>query len=158
MQLWLRRTVLGVFGASALGGGAAACSHPFRHDGWHTPNDEEAAKFKSRAIERIADKLQLGAEQRNKLAALADRLHDQHRALRGSGDPRAELQSLVSDAHFDRWHAQDLVNARLQAVRQHSPAVIAAMAAFYDGLGPTQQQLVRDFLKRRPECAWGRTH
>lgn len=149
MKPWLKRTFVGVFGASALLGGVAACSNaPHGPGGWHARSDEDVARFKLRALEKVGDRLALDVSQKAKLAVLVDRLQEQRLALRGATDPRADLQSLVKDNTFDRWHAQDLVNAKLQAVRDKSPQVVAAMADFYDSLRPDQQQRVREYLNR----------
>lgn len=149
MQLWLKRSFAGVFGASALLGGVTACSTAQRrHGGWQSSGGEEATRFKGQALDKITARLALDAAQKAKLAVLADRLQEQRQALRGSTDPRSEIASLVADESFDRWHAQDLVNAKLQAVRDKSPQLIAAMAEFYDSLTPEQQRKVREFLQR----------
>lgn len=149
MKPWLKRTFVGLFGASALLGGVTACSNASHgHGGWHAMGEEDIAKYKSRAVEKVADKLALDAAQKAKLGVLFDRLQEQRAALRGMNDPRRDLQSLVKDGTFDRWHAQDLVNGKLNAVREKSPQVIAALAEFYDGLKPEQQQKVREFLQR----------
>ena len=149
MQPWLRRTFVGIFGASALMGGVAACSsHTHGYHGWHAANDEDHAKYKARLVEKAASKLELDAAQKARLAVLLDRLDEQRAALRGAADPRKEVLSLIDDGTFDRWHAQDLVNARIQAVRDKSPQVIAAMGEFYDSLRPEQQARVREFVQR----------
>ena len=151
MKPWLKRTFVGLFGATALLGGVTACSHAgsYGRGAWHAGmTEEDAAKFKSRAVQKVSEKLELNADQQAKLGILIDRLHEQHLALRGNGDPRADLQALVKDATFDRWHAQDLVNAKLMAVRDKSPQIIAAMGDFYDSLTPQQQEKVRELLQR----------
>jgi protein CpxP len=149
MKPWLKRTFVGIFGASALVGGMAACSHGMHgHGSWQSMSDEDVAKFKARAADKIAGKLELDAAQKAKFTVLMDRLQEQRSALRGSGDPRADVAALIKDGSFDRWHAQDLVNAKLIAVRDKSPQVIAAMGDFYDSLRPEQQQKVRDYLQR----------
>jgi periplasmic protein CpxP/Spy len=154
-QAWLRRSVIGVFGASALLGGVAACSHHTQgHAGWRATSDEDVARFRSRAVERVAAKLELDANQKAKLGVLVDRLHEQRLALRGATDPHKELASLIADNTFDRWHAQDLINAKLAAVRDKSPQVVAAMAEFYDSLKPAQQKTVRDFVQQGPGWRW----
>lgn len=148
MRPWLKRTFIGLFGASVLFGGLSACSH--RHHGGTTMSEEEAAKFRERLVDRVAAKLELDAAQKQRLGVLAERLREQRQALRGgTADPRAELQNLVKDTSFDRWRAQELVDAKLAAVRERSPQVIAAAAEFYDSLRPEQQQRVRDFMARR---------
>jgi len=148
MRPWLKRTFIGLFGASVLFGGLSACSH--RHAAGTTLSEEEAAKFRERLVDRVGDELKLDAAQRQRLTVLAEKLREQRLALMaGTADPRVEVQNLVKDASFDRWRAQELVDAKLAAVRDKSPQVIAAAADFYDGLRPEQQQQVRDFMARR---------
>jgi len=112
------------------------------------------ARFKSRAIDRVAERLALDAEQRAKLGVLFDRLQEQRLALHGATDPRQDLAALVADATFDRWHAQDLINAKLGALRDKSPQVVAALGDFYDSLKPEQQKTVREFLQHGPGWRW----
>jgi Spy/CpxP family protein refolding chaperone len=149
MKPWLKRTFVGLFGASALLGGVTAWSQASHaHRGWHAMSDDDVARFKARAVERLGDKLELDAAQKAKLGVLFDRLHEQRLALRGATDPRADIQALIKDGTFDRWHAQDLVDTKLGAVRDKGPQVIAAMADFFDSLRPEQQQRVREFVQR----------
>ena len=121
-------------------------------DGVLVPADatpEQSAEWRGRMVERVAGKLDLNAEQKAKLTVLSDKLHAQRLAVRGSTDPRAEVQSLVAGATFDRAKAQALVQQKTDAVRTGSPEVIAAMGDFYDSLNPAQQQQVRDFMQKR---------
>lgn len=157
MRPWLKRTFIGLFGASVLFGSLAACSH--RHHGGGTMlSEEEAVKFRERLVDKAARELKLDDAQKARLAVLADKLREQRKALMaGTPDPRAEVQNLVKDAHFDRWRAQELVNTKLAAVRDLSPQVIAAAADFFDALRPEQQQQVRDFMARR-HGRWGGWH
>ncbi len=155
MRPWLKRTFVGLFGASALLGGVTACSHhPEGRSGWRSASAEDVARFKSRAIDRVAERLALDAEQRAKLGVLFDRLQEQRLALHGATDPRQDLAALVADATFDRWHAQDLINAKLGALRDKSPQVVAALGDFYDSLKPEQQKTVREFLQHGPGWRW----
>jgi len=150
MKPWLKRTFVGLFGASALlGGGWAARS--YAHDGhgrWQAMGEEDMAKHKARMIEMVSDRLDLSVDQKTRLGVLLDRVHEQRAALHAGTDMRADLQSLVKDNVFDRWHAQDLLNAKLAAVRDGGPQVIAALADFYDSLTPVQQQKVRELVQR----------
>ena len=156
MKPWLKRTLVGVFGASVLFGGMAACSHRAHHGaGWQAMSDEDAAKMKARLIDKAGSRLDLDSAQKAKLGVLADKLREQRNALVGSTtDPRAELQSLVSGATFDRAKAKTLVDAKTGAINAKSPEVIAAMADFYDSLKPEQQTKVREFMASRGR-GWG---
>ena len=150
MRPWLKRTFLGIFGASILVGGLAACSHG--HHGRFGANmtEEDAAKFRTRMVDRVGKELNLDAAQKERLTALADKMREQRAALMGSGaDPRAEIQALVVGPKFDRERAQAIVAAKTESLRGKSPEVIAAAGEFYDSLKPEQQQKVRDFMARR---------
>ena len=150
MRPWLKRTFLGIFGASILVGGLAACSHG--HHGRFGANmtEEDAAKFRTRLVDRVGKELNLDAAQKERLTALADKMREQRAALMGSGaDPRAEIQALVVGPKFDRERAQAIVAAKTESLRGKSPEVIAAAGEFYDSLKPEQQQKVRDFMARR---------
>jgi Spy/CpxP family protein refolding chaperone len=153
MKTWIRRTLLGVFAGSLLIGGLAACSH---QRAWPT-NEADAVQWRERMLDRAARELSLDDAQKAKLAGLADAVKAQRNALVGSAaDPRAELQALVAGAQFDRARAQALLEAKTGAVRDKAPAVLDAMAGFYDSLKPEQQQKVRDWMARGRHHGFGR--
>ena len=146
MHFWFKPAAAGSFFTAMpwlTRGWRARHKAQHRHHRWHDP-----AAFRDRAVQRIASRLNLNAEQREALATVVNRLHAQREALRGSTDWRDELRSLVQDDTFDRWHAQDLLHARVQALREQGPQVIAALGDFYDKLDATQQARVRDWLDR----------
>ena len=148
MKPWIKRTLIGVFGASILIGGLSACGH--RQHSWSANmSAEESAQFRGRLVDRVSGKLELNEDQKKRLTALADKLHEQRAALAGPGkDPRAEVQALVVGEKFDKARAQALVAEKTAAIQGKSPEVIAAVADFYDSLNPSQQQKVRDFMQR----------
>jgi Spy/CpxP family protein refolding chaperone len=150
MRPWLKRTFIGIFGASILVGGLAACSHGPHGRYGANMTEEDAAKFRTRMVERVGKELELDAAQKQHLTVLADKMREQRSALMGGGaDPRSEIQALVAGAKFDRERAQAIVAAKTDALRGKSPEVIAAAGEFYDSLKPEQQQKVRDFMARR---------
>lgn len=111
---------------------------------------EEAAQFRGKMVDRVSSKLDLNEDQKKRLTALADKLHEQRAAMMGqSKDPRAELQALVAGDKFDKARAQTLVSEKTAAIQARSPEVIAALADFYDSLNPAQQQKVREFMQQR---------
>jgi Spy/CpxP family protein refolding chaperone len=154
MKPWIRRTLIGVFGATVLFGGLAACSHRSHGYGWQRMSDEDAAKAKARMVDRIGSRLDLDDAQKAKLGALADQLRTQRQALVGGTDPRTEIQSLVAGTTFDRAKAKAFVDAKTSAIQTKSPELIAALGDFYDSLKPEQQQKVRDFMSRGRH-GWG---
>ncbi len=157
MKPWLKRTLAGVFGASVLFGGMAACSHRGHGGGygWSAMSEEDAAKMKAKVVDKVGSRLDLDEAQKAKLGVLADKLRAQRNALVGSTtDPRAELRSLVAGPTFDRAKAKSLIDAKTGAITTQSPDVIAAMADFYDSLKPEQQAKVREFMASRGR-GWG---
>lgn len=149
MRKWIKRTLIGVFGASVLFGGLATCSHGPRHGhGWQAMSEEDAAKMKSRMVEKVAGKLDLDEAQKARLGVVADKLREQRNALVAGGNPREEMQSLVAGPSFDRVKAKALVDAKTGAISAKSPELIAAFGDFYDSLRPGQQAQVREFMSR----------
>jgi periplasmic protein CpxP/Spy len=155
MKPWLKRTLIGMFGASILVGGLSACGHR-THGGMTSMSAEDASKWRERLIERGGKELQLDDAQKQRLGVLFDKLRDQRNALVGSTtNPRAEMGTLIAGDKFDRTRAQALVEEKTGAIRGKSPEVIAAAADFYDTLKPEQQQKVREFLaQRRGRFGW----
>ena len=149
MKTWIRRTLIGLAATGALLGGLAACSHG-HHRGPRTEAD--IVQLRERVIDKAASKLDLDTAQKARLATLADALQAQRSALMASGagaaQPRAELQALIAGTSFDRSKAQALVDSKTAAVRDKAPAVVTAMADFYDSLKPEQQQKLRDLLAK----------
>ena len=149
MKLWIKRSLIGLFGATIVLGGLTACGH--RHGGYGMAiSEEDSAKFKARMVERVGKELELNEPQKQRLARLGERLRDQRLALVGkTTDPRAEVQALVAGPQFDRARAQAVIEEKTAALRGKSPEVIAAAGDFFDSLTPVQQQKVRDFMQRR---------
>jgi protein CpxP len=145
----LKRTLLGVFGASILAGGLTACMGHREHGFGGPMTEERSAEFRGKMIEKVGQKLELNDAQKQLLSVLGDKLQEQRKALVAGGDPRADMLDLVNGAKFNRDRAQALVEEKTTALRSKSPEVIAAAADFYDALNATQQQKVRDFMQRR---------
>jgi Spy/CpxP family protein refolding chaperone len=152
MKPWLKKTFIGIFGASILIGGLSACSHGYRGN-W---SEDRVTEVRGKVVDRISSKLDLNDVQKQKLAVLADELIAQRTAFRGPGaDPRADFKALIAGEKFDRTRAQTLLEQKTQAVQGNAPKVIAALADFYDSLNPAQQKQVRDRLEQR-HGGWGR--
>lgn len=150
MRPWIKRTLIGVFGASMLFGGMAACAHHHHGERW---SDADITKLRERMIDKAGRELTLDEAQKAKLGKVADAIRDQRAALIGQAgaagaDPRAELQAMVAGSQFDRAKAQALIDGKTNAVRDKAPAVVSAMADFFDSLQPAQQQKLRDLMAR----------
>jgi Spy/CpxP family protein refolding chaperone len=111
---------------------------------------EQVAQYRAKVLDQVSSKLDLNANQKQRLGVLADKLHEQRTALIGqTKNPRAEVAALVAGNKFDRARAQALVTEKTTMLQSKSPEVIAALADFYDSLNPAQQQKVRDFMEHR---------
>ncbi len=149
MKLWIKRTLFGLMGASILVGGLTGCGHQRHAFGGHM-SAEDQAQMRGKIIERVASKLDLTVDQKQRLNVLADKLQEQRAALVGkTADPRAEMQALVAGEKFDRSRAQSLLAEKTAAVTSKSPELITAMADFYDSLTPAQQTKVREAMQGR---------
>lgn len=149
MKPWIKRSLFGLFGATLLVGGLSACGHHSHHYG-APMSAEEQTQFRGKLMERVASKLDLNAEQKQRLGVLADKLQEQRSALVAKGvDPRAEVRALVAGEKFDRARAQAWVTEKTAALNSKSPEVITAMADFFDGLNATQQTKVREAMQGR---------
>ncbi len=147
MKTWIKRSLIGLAAVATLSIGAAAVAH--RHGGWHGPMDDaDLGRAKTHLVERIADRMDLDAGQRQQLDLLGEQLLVQRKALMAGSEPRAALQALVAGNSFDRAGAEALLMAKTDALRAGAPAVIAAFGDFYDGLRPEQQTQLREQLAR----------
>lgn len=150
MNIFIKRALIGLFSAAMLAGGLTACGHRPPGLGGDNLSAEQSAQHRSKMVERVSGKLDLNADQKQRLTVLADKLHEQRVALMGqTTNPRAEISALVAGDKFDKARAQALVTEKTTALQAKSPEVIAALAEFYDSLDPAQQQKVRDFMAHR---------
>lgn len=156
MRPWIKRTLFGLAGASVALGGLTACAHRYGHEPFSAMSAEQQAQFRQRIVDRVASRLELNQDQKQRLDALAVKLNEQRMALRGATDPRAEARSLIAGDKFDREKAKALVGEKIAAVNTKSPEVIAAFGDFFDSLSPAQQTKVRDFLQNRHHGWWHR--
>lgn len=148
MKPWIKKTLMGLFGASIAVGGLTACSSSHHHRG--PMSAEKVSEVRGKVVERVSSKLDLNDAQKQKLNVLADKMEAQRTAFMGKAtDPRAEMQAIVSGDKFDRARAQTLLEEKTRAVQTNSPEVINALADFYDSLNSEQQQKVRDVMQRR---------
>ena len=154
MKPWIKRTLIGLTATTVVLGGLTACGSRGDHArGW---SDERITEVRGKAIEKISDRLDLNADQKAKLAVLADQMIAARKALRGNTDPRTDLQALVAGDKFDRSKAQQLLDQKLQAAQGNGPQMLAAFGDFYDSLNSEQQQQVREKLERRGHGWWSR--
>ena len=149
MKPWIKRSLMAFTGVSIALGGLAACGTRGHHERGPM-SAEKMAEVRGKVVERITSKLDLNAEQQQKLNVLADKVQAQRTALIGqTPNPRAEFSALVAGEKFDRARALNLLDEKTRVVQVSSPDVINAMADFYDSLNPTQQAEVRERMGQR---------
>lgn len=155
MKPWIKRSLIGLTAATVvLGGLTACCSRGDHARGW---SDERITEVRGKAIDKIGSKLELNAEQKQKLGVLADEMIASRKAFRGEGaDPRTELTALVAGDKFDRTKAQALLDQKLQVMQGNAPKMLSAFGDFYDSLNPEQQKQVRERMEKRGHGWWGR--
>ena len=151
MKRWIKRTLIGLLGATAIFGGFAAwAQHSWHGHRWQSMSEQDAAAMKARVIDKVSQKLELDDAQKARLGVLADKMREQRNAIVGNTtDPRAELQALVAGTSFDRSRASALIESKLGAVQSKAPEVMNALADFYDSLRPDQQAKVREMMNSR---------
>ena len=145
MKTWTKRAIAAVLGTGLLVGGLSACSHRGER---HAMTGEESVMMRGKIVERVAKRMDLNVEQKQKLAKLGEQLEAQRQALAGNQlDPRGALRALVAGPRFDLAAAESLAVQKLDALRSGHPAVLAAFGDFYDSLRPEQQQQLRERLE-----------
>ena len=130
-------------------------------------SEADHQKMRERMLDRATRELKLDEPQKQRLAKLMDTLHAQRQALQAAGSgpspapatkagetaqpagPREDIKALIAGNRFDKARAQQLADAKAQAMQKASPEVIAAAADFFDNLKPEQQEQVRQFMAKR---------
>lgn len=126
--------------------------HHFHHG--HSRFDGDAADLVELLADRISQRLDLNAEQEARLARLLAAAQQQRQALRRDVLV-PELRDLLAEATMDREAARLLLSERIAAVQAAAPALIDALADFFDALD-AEQQLVLRFMLRLKRRGWGR--
>ena len=155
MKTWIKRSLIGLTAATVILGGLSACGSRGDHArGW---SDERITEMRGKAVEKVADKLELNTDQKAKLGLLADEMMASRKAFKGgSADPRADMQALIAGDKFDRVKAQALLDQKTQVVQGSGPRMLSAFGNFYDSLTPEQQKQVREKMDKRGHGWWGR--
>jgi len=114
--------------------------HPF---GRHTDD----GSFADHLVSRVGAKLDLDNEQRQLLAAWFSQLQSQREALKSMARG-PELVGLLAGEQFPRQSAEQLLDAKLEALRSAGPGVIGAFGDFFDSLDAEQRQVLRFMMRR----------
>lgn len=120
----------------------------------HGRFDGDAADLVELLADRISQRLDLNDEQEARLARLLAAAQQQRQALRRDVLV-PELRDLLAGTTLDREAARLLLSERIAAVQDAAPALIDALADFFDALDAEQQQVLR-FMLRLKRRGWGR--
>lgn len=137
---------LAVVGVLAAGGIAWA-----RHNGFCAGGDHL-----EHVTERVSRKLDLGAEQNQKLQGLTEMLRKlrgdwaEHRTQRSG-----EIESLLAAPTLDRDRALDLLSQRHEAMAERKREIVDAFADFSDNLQPEQRARLAELISDRIQHRWG---
>ncbi|KQV48236.1 hypothetical protein ASC95_20000 [Pelomonas sp. Root1217] len=121
--------------------------HHFGH-GHHGPHfGRHADGFAHLLLNRVGAKLDLDAEQHRKLGAWLEQLQHQRDTMRGLARG-PEVAGLFAAEQFAREPAQQLLDAKLDALRAAGPGLVTAFADFFDSLDDEQRQALRFMMRR----------
>lgn len=126
--------------------------HEFRHHFGHGRHGHPFGRhadggFASHLLSRVGAKLDLDDEQQRRLGAWFEQLQRQRESLKGLARG-PELAALMAGEQFAREPAQQLFDARLDALRAAGPGAITEFADFFDALDTEQRQVLRFMVWR----------
>jgi len=122
--------------------------HEFHHHFGHGHHvGRHADGFAHFLAAKVGRKLDLDDGQQRRLAAWLEQLQRQRDALKQAARG-PELASLIAGETFAREPAQQLLDAKLDALRAAGPGMVTAFADFFDSLDAEQRQALR-FMTRR---------
>lgn len=125
--------------------------HEFRHHFGHGHHGHHFGRhadgFAHLLLNRIGAKLDLDDEQQRRLAAWLEQLQHQRDTMRGLARG-PEVAGLFAGEQFAREPAQQLLDAKLDALRAAGPGLVTAFADFFDSLDNEQRQALRFMMRR----------
>jgi len=109
------------------------------------------SRNRERAINRVARKLRLTADQKPLLTELIDQGYALRKSVKiGNADPREELKAWFAGPTLDRERLEAFISTKADTIREQIPKAISALEVFYASLSFKQQQQIRDRLMGRP--------
>jgi Spy/CpxP family protein refolding chaperone len=139
-----------------------ALVHAHRRHAHHRACDEgrghhrqgDASAFAEHLAAKLGRRLDLNDQQQAKLEALLSALQQQRQALRRDALFQ-DITGLLAGSTLDRTATRQLVGERLATAQAAVPALVDALADFYDALDAEQQQALR-FVMRLRRRGFGR--
>ncbi|MGH6645765.1 Spy/CpxP family protein refolding chaperone [Aquabacterium sp.] len=126
-----------------------------RHSAHHHHRHEDgASSFADHLAGKLSHRLDLNGEQQAKLETLLSAVQQQRQALRREA-LFEDITGLLAGSTLDRAATRQLVDERLATAQAAVPALVDALADFYDTLDAEQQQALR-FVMRLRRRGFGR--
>ena len=144
-----KRIIFFLIGGALLTATVVACNH-----GMHFGTAEERGEW---MVQKVSKELELNSIQQDKLVKLKNEFLSLRKELR---DDRAQLRTdalaMLQQPTLDRDKANAMVSGQLATVNARSPAIIDAVANFYDSLDDTQRNEIREFIQHKIEHRYHR--
>lgn len=111
--------------------------------------DRSDGSRQEKMVERISSKLELDDTQTQALENFAAELAETRQLMQGDGDGlRGEFGNLLEGQTFDQGQALELITERTSAIQANAPELVAAAAAFFDGLSAEQKAQAQEFMEK----------
>ena len=111
------------------------------HHAWNM-SPEDKAEY---VTEKITEKLELNAMQRDSLQALSVNLIQIMSDVRSDRQARMEtLQQFLSEPTLDQARVLQMVQQKTEMINQKAPEVVASLAGFLDSLDSEQKNQLRE--------------
>ena len=144
-----KRILIYVIGGTLLTATVVACNH-----GMHFGTAEERGEW---MLQKVSKELELNAIQQDKLVKLKDEFLSLRTELR---DDRVQLRTdvlaMLQQPTLDRDKANAIVNGQLATINARSPAIVDAVANFYDSLDDMQRSELRELIQHKIEHRYHR--
>jgi hypothetical protein len=125
--------------------------HEFRHHLGHCHHGHRFGRhadgFAHLLLNRMGAKLDLDEQQSRKLGLWLEQLQHQRDTLKSLARG-PEVAGLFAGEQFAREPAQQLIDAKLDALRGAGPGLVTAFADFFDSLDGEQRQALRFMMRR----------
>ncbi|KHD10195.1 hypothetical protein PN36_22140 [Candidatus Thiomargarita nelsonii] len=100
-------------------------------------------------MKRLTNKLDLNAEQSEKLSLIKQQLMKRHQEMRQNH--RDKILALLDEPVLDQQKAFAHLQNKMQQVKQNAPVLIAALAEFSDSLNNEQRAKLKNMLASFPK-------
>lgn len=115
--------------------------------GFHRHHDDPEKRL-NWMVEEVSEELKLNDLQRSKLAVVKGELAAIATQLRNERESvHSTVDELLSQPTLDQARLTALITQKTTFINERTPALVTALAGFYDSLAPEQQARIREELK-----------